>query len=113
MLSTLQIIMLVVFIVGGLILGVMGLFACFWYAKDIFTPTRKSVLMSGMYWILANLSIIIPIVAISENDHLSLTFTGMYNAIIIFGCMGGLSVSPIIVYVIVGYVYAVSREKKK
>jgi hypothetical protein len=89
-------------IIPGIVFGTLGLIANFRHAKDIFTPTRKSVLISGGYLILAMLSCILPGIAISDKMNLS----GAVLAI----CIAS---SPILLYMALGYFYAVSQEGKK
>jgi hypothetical protein len=58
-------------IILGLILGILGLISGFKYAKDIFTPTRKSVLLSGIYLLGASLSCTFPtIIVVSDTINL-------------------------------------------
>lgn len=108
-----QNVVLVVFIGLGMILGILGLIAAFWYAKDIFTPTRKSVLISGVFMTLAGFSCLLPIVVMSRDFRLTFTLVDIYNAIVQLTCVVGFVLFLVAAYVIPTYLYAISREKKK
>lgn len=105
--SPLQALMLGIFGFLVVVFGILSLFSAFRYAKDIFTPTRKSVLISGMYLTLAGLSCVIPSAAISEQLYVN----SISDIFILFLCLGGPVLLITGAYVIPAYFYAMSREK--
>lgn len=78
---------LIIFGLLAFIFGILGMVAGFRYAKDIFTPTRKSVLISGVFIALAVLSCMVPSIVLA--DQRILQINGVFDVFILLLCVGG------------------------
>lgn len=114
--ETIYIIAFAIFFFLGVAFGIMSIISAFWYAKDGFTPTRKSVLISGKYMIFAMMSCVCPssyflfepVWAEGINLNLSNVRGLLFGTVIFFG----FAFLPVLTWVGISYLYALSREEK-